>query len=198
MAEGLGIFTQSASWKSTWNWSSLQWKAKRWQRYFDVIKIQLFFIYVKHIWLYADLYFNYLNQEDSLHSLEISYDNLYSVFRSLLQNQNHKKWKSFYPRYWYGSKQKNDLVLMGRLSGVYGIYNLLKIYGDVLTIFSFFHADYPSRTLPSKVRKLLLSTLSPCSEKISEVFFEHCVQQMISDMGKGKPTKNLNCHSIYL
>ena len=45
--------------------------------------------------------------------------------------------------------------------------------------------DYPLCTLDKPVHQLLVRTLNMCSTKTLELFFEHCMQSMINDMGKG-------------
>ncbi|CAH1773178.1 unnamed protein product [Owenia fusiformis] len=48
--------------------------------------------------------------------------------------------------------------------------------------------DFPACKLPKGVQKLLRGVLSKCSQATLELFLEHCVQSMITDMGKGIAT----------
>ena len=53
-------------------------------------------------------------------------------------------------------------------------------------IVSLIVADYPLCAVSKPVKQLLVRTLNQCSNKTLELFFEHCLQSMINDMGKGE------------
>ncbi|XP_013399368.1 transmembrane protein 214-B [Lingula anatina] len=48
--------------------------------------------------------------------------------------------------------------------------------------------DYPVCKLPKNLRSLLMNTLNQCSNQTLEIFWDHCIQSMVADMGKGLST----------
>ena len=56
---------------------------------------------------------------------------------------------------------------------------------NFLRVVCFDISDYLSKLLPAKVERLLKNILNQCTDKMLGLFFEHCVQSMVNDMGKG-------------
>jgi hypothetical protein len=50
---------------------------------------------------------------------------------------------------------------------------------------SWFLTDYPLCLLPDKMYKLLKRTLKECTPQMQALFYEHCIQNILADIGKG-------------
>ncbi|XP_064625287.1 transmembrane protein 214-A-like isoform X2 [Lineus longissimus] len=55
-------------------------------------------------------------------------------------------------------------------------------------VFSDHPVDYPLCKVTERMKKLLKKALSLTTPEVKELFFEHCVQSMIQDLGKGAST----------